>query len=307
MLSILIPVYNFHPAILVGGLLAQMQELKLEGEIVLLDDGSQPDIRIQNQQLTELGPEVRYEELPKNVGRSRIRNLLAERARYANLLFLDCDAVLQDSEFLLNYLPYLDSGKVVCGGRVVPFSPLIHETQHLRWLYSLWRECRPASLRNQEPYQGFLTNNFLVPAELFQNIRFDETLVGYGHEDTAFGYGLSRLQWPLVHIDNPVSYSEYDEAPRFLEKTLEAMDNLNRLLARLPEAEREGFRNTVPLLRLSRRLGRLGLAAPLRALLDKPWIIQLLEKNLTGPNPLLQFFDLWKLLHWLRRSAAQPT
>jgi hypothetical protein len=40
-------------------------------------------------------------------------------------------------------------------------------------------------------------------------------------------------------------------------------------------------------------------------LLDAPWVIRLLEKNLTGPNPLLQFFDLWKLLHWLRRSGAQ--
>ncbi|MBK9012976.1 MAG: hypothetical protein IPM82_02230 [Saprospiraceae bacterium] len=64
-----------------------------------------------------------------------------------------------------------------------------------------------------------MTNNFLIPRQLFLEIQFDETLRQYGHEDTLFGMELARRQVPIVHIDNPLEHIGLEPVDVFLRKT----------------------------------------------------------------------------------------
>jgi glycosyltransferase involved in cell wall biosynthesis len=82
MFSILIPIYNFDVRPLVEALVGQCRkELEGEFEILCFDDGSEREYLEKNRQL-KVFPEVNYRELPQNLGRARIRNLLAESARF---------------------------------------------------------------------------------------------------------------------------------------------------------------------------------------------------------------------------------
>src|ERR1044071_5613337 len=107
MLSILIPVYNFD----VTGLAASLQasETNIPFEIICLDDGSAPMFKAINKKIAGL-ENIIYEELPQNIGRSKIRNLLAERAKYEYLLFLDCDSTAVSGRFLSSYVSNVKSG-----------------------------------------------------------------------------------------------------------------------------------------------------------------------------------------------------
>ena len=87
MLSILIPVYNFSVVELVTKLHQQALALeKVNFEVIILDDGSTDDFKQTNRAIKHL-PHVQYAELTENVGRSAIRNLLAQRARGRLLTF----------------------------------------------------------------------------------------------------------------------------------------------------------------------------------------------------------------------------
>lgn len=91
MLSILIPVYNYDVRSLVGDLAKQCLEASIPFEILCYDDHSQEEFDRINQKVIQLEG-VTYFRLAKNVGRSMIRNHLAQVARYDHLLFLDCDS-----------------------------------------------------------------------------------------------------------------------------------------------------------------------------------------------------------------------
>ena len=90
MLSILIPVYNFNIVPLVKELHGQASRLSIPFEIIVLDDCSSELLRDQNKEVSSL-PGVKFKILDRNIGRARIRNRLAEMAKYSSLLFMDCD------------------------------------------------------------------------------------------------------------------------------------------------------------------------------------------------------------------------
>ena len=84
MLSILIPVYNFDVRVLVEELHRQALGLSLPAEILCFDDGSAEQWKTLNREVALLSS-VRYKEWPENLGRSRIRNALADAARLGTL------------------------------------------------------------------------------------------------------------------------------------------------------------------------------------------------------------------------------
>ena len=100
MLSILIPVYNFNISNLVHALVDQIKDNSIEAEIIIVDDASDSQIE-SNHELQQL-PFVTFEQLTQNIGRSKIRNYLASKARYNYLLFIDCDASIYSSHYLKN-------------------------------------------------------------------------------------------------------------------------------------------------------------------------------------------------------------
>ena len=114
MLSILIPIYNFKVVDVVLELKAQAEKLDIPFEILCFDDASST-YKDTNSTL-QAEANIQYRELNNNIGRTKIRNLLVEKAKYSNLLFLDCDISINKSDFLASYAPYFNSGHVVCGG-----------------------------------------------------------------------------------------------------------------------------------------------------------------------------------------------
>ena len=90
MLSILIPIYNYDVTQLVTQLHQQATATHQPFEIITIEDGSVKHIA-ENDLLRDL-PNVTHIVREKNIGRSAIRNQLADMAQYDYLLFIDCDA-----------------------------------------------------------------------------------------------------------------------------------------------------------------------------------------------------------------------
>ncbi|UOQ70348.1 glycosyltransferase family 2 protein [Hymenobacter cellulosilyticus] len=125
-LSVLIPVYNRNVTTLVCTLLEQLPDWGGPVEIVCLDDASAPEFQELNR-LLAVWPAVRYQELPRNVGRSAIRNQLAAAARFPWLLLLDNDSLLPDDQFVARYAQARALAPVLIGAppttRCRPLSP----------------------------------------------------------------------------------------------------------------------------------------------------------------------------------------
>ena len=62
---------------------------------------------------------------------------------------------------------------------------------------------------------------------------FDETIKKYGYEDVVLGYTLEKSHTPILHIDNPVAYREYEPNDVYLRKIEEAVTNLYNLSDKL--------------------------------------------------------------------------
>ena len=143
--------------------------------------------------------------------------------------FLDCDISIDKDDFLAAYLPYLNSGHVVCGGVNYQLKKP-EKSRELRWKYGKAREEKNASIRNQSPYQSFTAFNLLVPKTIFQKIAFDENIKGYGHEDTLFGIQLKKAGVTVAHIDNPIIHIGLDNHKNFIQKTKVGLENLALLI-----------------------------------------------------------------------------
>lgn len=285
MLSILIPIYNFDLRPLVRDLLAQAEGVSEPIEIILLDDGSELHFREKNREMRAWAG-VDYEELPQNVGRARIRNLLSQRAKYDYLLFMDGDSKVVRADFLRKYLGKCQPNKVLYGGRVYQDQPPEVADLHLHWLVGKAREEKSAVQRQKKPYHAFMTNNYVVPKAVQLAIPFEEKLRQYGHEDTLFGLQLREAAVNILHLDNPLEHIGLEKTTEFLQKSRKAIQNLVFLAQAYPEMQTR-------LLQTARRLQILGLDGfLLRTFRRKApkW-----EQKLHAKHPDLTTFDLWKL------------
>ncbi len=288
-LSVLIPVFNRAVAPLVAALLAQQADWPGTVEIVLLDDGSAAERRVQNQPLAQL-PGVAYAELPHNVGRTAVRNALAAKAQYEWLLLLDNDSLLPDHRFLARYAAAAGTAEVLIGGTAYAAAPPADPALLLRWRYGRAREMRPAAARQTAPYAQLTINNALLRADILRRFPLDERLTGYGHEDTLFGQQLAAAAVPLRHLDNPVLHDGLEPAAVFLDKSRQAVQNLAYVL------QQDGLGTDSRLVQTALRLKKTGAAGAARRVLaaTEP----ALRRNLLGANPALRALDLLKL-YWL--------
>ena len=101
MLSILIPCYNYSVNKLVQNIHIQTEIEKINYEIICAEDGSTK--LFTNSKIKKL-KNVRYIINKENIGRSKIRNYLAKKAKYNWLLFIDCDSKIENKYFIKNYL-----------------------------------------------------------------------------------------------------------------------------------------------------------------------------------------------------------
>lgn len=289
MLSILIPTYNYNITKLVQELQHQAVALEVDFEIIVMEDGSEKYLD-ENQSVAALD-HCKYIRLKENAGRSAIRNKLADAARFDYLLFLDCDAAIVNRNFLNKYISFCGESCVVLGGRIYDALDKNPEFSLLR-KYGTEKEANTLkNMKIRHQYPVFTSPNFLIEKQLFNKVRFDEKIVGYGHEDTIFGLKLQELNISFIYIDNPVVHVGLESNSIFLLKTEESVRKLYQLFLsgnykKLAEVSR--------LLQIFCQLKRYRL---MKLFSIKFRVVKsLLMLNLTGKNPSLLVYDLYKIL-----------
>lgn len=228
MLSILIPVYNTFVSELVRNVHAQAISAKIVFEIIVCDDNSLREYKETDPDFKDL-EYVRYLSLPQNHGRAGIRNILAHKAQYSTLLFIDADAKITDTTYITNYCPYLSAQSIVYGG--VAYEESKQGEKNLRYTYGISRESRSADERNTYPYQQFSFFNLLIPKDVYISILCNEDIGGYGHEDTVFGLEAEKLAIPLLHINNPLLHTGIDSNEEYIDKIRESIHSLHRIVS----------------------------------------------------------------------------
>ena len=89
MISILIPTYRWNSFPLVEKIHQQISKAEIPFEIIVIDDASNDDSVTQNKQSINLS-NTSFQILPQNIGRSTIRNLLAEKAQFFLVVVFRC-------------------------------------------------------------------------------------------------------------------------------------------------------------------------------------------------------------------------
>lgn len=291
MLSILIPTYNYDITRLVSELHQQAIEQFIEFEIIVMEDGSEEQTEV-NRSVCKLS-NCKQIVLKENIGRSATRNKLADMAIYEHLLFMDCDADVCSNQFIERYLAFCHEECVVIGGTAYDLEET-NPDYSLRLKYGKEREARNAAERGKN---NFATFNFLISKNIFNRVRFDETIRGYGHEDMLFGHQLHQLGYEFTQIDNPLIHKGLDSNKVFLKKTEEATRNLFLLhkTGRYPFLAQES-----KLLATFLKLNKWGLTRLLAFKFDI--VKEILKRQLYHPNPSLLLYDLYKILYICKTS-----
>ncbi len=289
MLSICIPIYNFHVEKLVNLLIDQIKHVDRPVEIQLLDDGSRDELKKLNRSLASLD-NVIYEELPENVGRSAVRNKLAQKANYDFLLYLDCDSNIEGEDFIGNYLKYCEGDVVIYGGR--QYGPKPKDRNYfLQWFYSVEKNGAEFEVRRQREYHSFCTNNFIIAKKIVLELPFNnDILSGWGHEDTLFAYSLKDVGYAIQHINNPVLHNGYVTNDEFINQMNEGLVNLYRIYDSKQFPTLVNDFKTTRVLKMLERFGLIGIVAFKYSISEK-----LILKNIRGHKPSLLLFDLHKL------------
>ncbi|GAB5539459.1 MAG: glycosyltransferase [Salibacteraceae bacterium] len=286
MLSILIPIYNYDVRGFVRQLLDQAEQVGFEVEIRCLDDASEASFKELNAEIGQWrGVVLDYAET--NLGRSKARNTLVHGALFEHLLFLDCDGACLDDSYLAKYAKVWNKYDVVYGGRVYSEEAPDDHDLYFHWYVGSNREAIDSEQRLLNPYKSFMTNNFLIRKSVFNAIKMDETLVGYGHEDTLFAQELKRAGFQINHIDNPIMHCGLESFHEFFRKSENGIRNLGTLI------ERNQVDDSIRLVRYYNHLKKWSLLGPISSIVQT--FEERLKANLKGPAPNLLWFDLWKL------------
>ena len=266
-ISLLIPVFDYDLIALVYSMKSAMGKVPEFCEIVIGDDGSSAEYHKKYRSLeTE---NVKVISSKKNIGRAAIRNKLALEAKGDFLLFIDADVMLPGTAeaYILNWLPYMNNSRVICGGTLYHDSAPGDPDKLLRWKYGKWREQKSAAERNKHPHAGFSTFNVMIEKSVFEIIRFNEELKQYGHEDTLLGYQLKKAGIDILHIDNGLMHEGLETNRDFLNKTKLGIENLSKLYDKV--TDKRAFSDTVLMLRIYNKLKFFGMTRILAAIFIK--------------------------------------
>jgi len=286
MLSILIPTYNYNVYPLVLELHEQCMECGIEFEIIVIDDCSKT-IFLENKKINGLD-NSKYEVLESNIGRSKIRNLLARKAKFKWLLFLDSDVLPKNENFISTYISHINSDQKVVNGGLLYQEHQPEKKKLLRWVYGKNREALDYKTREENPYLSCLTLNFLIHSSIFQKVSFNETIPNLRHEDTLFSYNLMQQNITIEHIDNPIYHYGLDDFEIAIKKENESLSALKYLIDHqlLPP----------DYVRISKVLAEIKKLKLVFAFVFFHKMTRFLFlKNLASENPSLLIFDLYRL------------
>jgi glycosyltransferase involved in cell wall biosynthesis len=289
MLSICIPVYNYDVSPLVEELHRQLAASGISFEILLIDDASSSGFREKNRQIA-LSNTV-YLQLERNIGWTKIRNLLAQKARYPYLLCMDSDSEIPSDTYVARYIDICRPGIVCFGGRMYE-KQMKNRNLSLRWKYGKERESHTAVHRRKHPNVSFQAGNFIIDKNLFNIVSFNEALTEYGNEDTLFGLELLEHHILIEHIDNPLIHLGLEENTRFLKKVESSLINLKQIERILENRhiDRANFPRIVRTKKLLERYCLKGVVTFLFGIFRS-----VMTRNLCGKNPNLFLFDLYRV------------
>ena len=286
MLSILIPTYNYDCYDLVLELHRQATELNIEFEIIVADDCSKTELprlhlinQLSNCQLIK--PQ-------HNLGRAKIRNFLANKSQYNHLLFLDSDSFPAHNNFIKNYIDFIPQNLTILGGRIYNDAQDEHHTLLTKYGIIKERNNNPVHISNAP----FTSPNFLIHKIIFNKIRFNENIKGYGHEDTIFGIELSRLNIPYYRFDNPIIHLQIEDNQTFIHKTNESIQNLYNIYKTQQYPE---IQTLSPVLNLYTKIKKFHLTTIFTKIYQN--YSNSLLKYCDNKNPNLKLFSLYKLCY----------
>jgi Predicted glycosyltransferases len=290
-ISLLIPVFDYDIIALVHSMKDAMGKVPEFYEILIGDDGSSAEYRKKYRSLE--AENVKVISSKKNIGRAAIRNRLALEAKGDFLIFIDADVMLPGTAeaYMLKWLPFLNNSRVICGGTLYHDSAPGDPDKLLRWKYGKWREQKSAAEMNKHPHAGFSTFNVLIEKSVFSKIRFNEELKQYGHEDTLFGYQLTKAGINILHIDNGLMHEGLESNRDFLNKTKLGIENLSKLYDKV--TDKKSFSETVLMLNIYNKLRLLGLTRILAAIFIR--YRDRMEIRLDSNNISLLLFAFYKM------------
>ena len=222
MISILIPCFDYNAYPLVSILEKQALMLKIDFEIICIDDGSFSSKNDLNQKINLL-TNSKFIELKKNIGRINNRLLLAEKSQYEWLIFIDVDTLPNEDNFLKNYIDQLNKGTLIIGG--CTYKKPDNENFSLRYKFGKFREEINSDIRNKNPYKYISSCNFMCKRDVLIDVLASINTISYGN-DYVFGSLIKKKEIDIKHIDNPVLIDNIDENQIFIKKTHHALDNL---------------------------------------------------------------------------------
>lgn len=287
MISILIPTYNYDVFPLVENLFNQCEKEGVEYEILVLDDCSTEEIIIEKNSEIQTFQNVFLFRNENNLGRTQTRKLLAEKAKYNWLLFLDADVIPAKENFISGYIKTIQSKyKVILGGYSYQNFNL-DSSVVFRWKYGTEREQALASERNKNPYGYVFSGNILIDKQTFLENNFNKNINIYGM-DIYFSYSLFRNKISVLHIDNPIIHLGLEQNEVFFKKSLQSVENRRKYLADLPEI---GKINS--LLKHYNRLKKIRLTGLVSFIFKifEPY----LKKKILSESPSIFLFDLYRL------------
>jgi len=295
MLSILISEFNYDCSKLAYDLAKQCHEANIAFEVIVLDDASTL-YKNENRKISEISG-CSFVESELNLGSAETRNKLAGMAKYPHLLMIDCDAEVNDEQYIKHYLDDIDQSQVIIGG--VCYSRQKPSSDHiLRWYYGKNRECPTAGKRNKHPYKSLLSFNLMIDRDVMLKYPY-ELFKDYGHEDSVMGFNFKKHGIKVLHIDNPLIHNGLDTNEDFLKKSLKAVEKY--LTSAVFQSDE--LVSQIKIFRIFRIVQKLGLC---RLLALKFRIAgNCMKKNLCGKNPSLFLFDVYRLSYLCKLSLSQ--
>ena len=296
MLSILIPIYNYNAYPLVLELHKQCLECGIDFEILCQDDASKSVLNSENEKINSLF-NCNFTELKVNIAHRQNRNMLASKAKFENLLFIDGDSIIIRNNYISNFVSCLNDFDIIYGGRLHPEN-CPSNVQKLRWKYGKFIEDKSVEKRKLTPFQSLLFNNTVIKKDCFNQVKFDSQLTKYGHDDTQLSYQLSQFNPKLKHIDNPVEHGDIDTNKEYLIKSKSSLENLLELYN---EGKiNKDFSRLISLLLLLNKLKLTYLISAFYKTSEG-----FLNRNLEGNNPNLFIYNIYRIGYLCKISVKK--
>ena len=135
----------------------------------------------------------------------------------------------KNSACIERYHDTLQNNDVVVGGHIYE-EKKPNSSYLLHWRYGTTNESKTSS--NNE-YKSFSSAVFGIKKSCFNSIKFNESIVDYGHEDSLFGASLEERNYQIQFIDEPCYHLGLYTNSDFVERSRTAIKTLYQIEQRV--------------------------------------------------------------------------